>query len=549
MPLDEEGAKWACEPCIRGHRSSKCQHFDRLMMKVPKAGRPLAKCPHPKGTCSCQKVYAFMVRIPKGSTCLCRPLYKVPAVATENGQVPQWPHSVPTGSSPIPAPSSASSNRVQKRTKRHGSMRSMSDDSMKDLVALSTLQSNYDADMSPALNLHLSTVNTPHITPSSASTVSSPPYQKPVPCCSKSASDFPPVGTRSAQGTSSLSDAERRHCCSVKPATDYVPKLRVSCSSDTDGIQHMNNYTTIKKEETDCFRDEPHAAGSHPCFSSTEAPPFMGSLTSGTQHLPSNGSRAEQPPTSISAPVTSCSSPTIRPQYSSLNYVSASLHAPHPNDLYPQTFAGLQGDPNHNCGCGDGCQCLGCASHPFNETTRQYIQEMGYLVAMGEGDRATESPKESEQPTYNEDHFSSGNAGYTHFHVADAGSLDQGYHNTFEQFENIPLANSVTTASALHGQSQGDMPMHPNAYLTLEYPVNLLDPCTNMMGTCQCGINCSCVGCLTHHGHDGVSLIPSPPPDNPELSMQNTGVSTSHGSPAPQMPMYENDNEYSPDAS
>ncbi|EKV06236.1 Protein GRISEA [Penicillium digitatum PHI26] len=60
---------YTSEPCIRGHRSSKCQHFDRLMMKVPKAGRPLAKCPHPKGTCSCQKTYAVMVRIPKG-TCL-----------------------------------------------------------------------------------------------------------------------------------------------------------------------------------------------------------------------------------------------------------------------------------------------------------------------------------------------------------------------------------------------------------------------------------------------------------------------------------------------
>ena len=55
------------EPCIRGHRSSKCQHFDRLMIKVPKAGRPLMKCPHPKGTCSCQKLYAFMIRIPKGT--------------------------------------------------------------------------------------------------------------------------------------------------------------------------------------------------------------------------------------------------------------------------------------------------------------------------------------------------------------------------------------------------------------------------------------------------------------------------------------------------
>jgi len=69
------------EPCIRGHRSSKCQHFDRLMIKVPKAGRPLAKCPHPKGSCSCQKLYAFMVRIPKGgcmisALCQVRCMYK-----------------------------------------------------------------------------------------------------------------------------------------------------------------------------------------------------------------------------------------------------------------------------------------------------------------------------------------------------------------------------------------------------------------------------------------------------------------------------------------
>lgn len=54
------------EPCIRGHRSSKCDHFDRLMLKVPRAGRPLAKCPHLSNTCSCKKTYAFMIRIPKG---------------------------------------------------------------------------------------------------------------------------------------------------------------------------------------------------------------------------------------------------------------------------------------------------------------------------------------------------------------------------------------------------------------------------------------------------------------------------------------------------
>ncbi|KKK21290.1 hypothetical protein ARAM_001684 [Aspergillus rambellii] len=77
MPLDEEGNKWSCEPCMRGHRSSKCQHFDRLMSKVPKSGRPLKKCPHATSSCSCKKSYTFMTRIPKGSTFRCRPWYQV----------------------------------------------------------------------------------------------------------------------------------------------------------------------------------------------------------------------------------------------------------------------------------------------------------------------------------------------------------------------------------------------------------------------------------------------------------------------------------------
>lgn len=34
------------EPCMRGHRSSKCNHTDRILVKVRKPGRPLSSCPH-----------------------------------------------------------------------------------------------------------------------------------------------------------------------------------------------------------------------------------------------------------------------------------------------------------------------------------------------------------------------------------------------------------------------------------------------------------------------------------------------------------------------
>jgi hypothetical protein len=55
------------ESCIRGHRSSKCAHFDRPMKRIPKAGRPLANCTHINGAnCHCREVWAIMVPLAPG---------------------------------------------------------------------------------------------------------------------------------------------------------------------------------------------------------------------------------------------------------------------------------------------------------------------------------------------------------------------------------------------------------------------------------------------------------------------------------------------------
>ncbi|KAL3484647.1 copper fist DNA binding domain-containing protein [Aspergillus germanicus] len=80
MPFDEHGNKWSCDPCLRGHRSSKCKHFDRLMAKVQKSGRPSKKCPHAKRNCGCRKSYAVMAPLSYDaldSNTLCRPVYYV----------------------------------------------------------------------------------------------------------------------------------------------------------------------------------------------------------------------------------------------------------------------------------------------------------------------------------------------------------------------------------------------------------------------------------------------------------------------------------------
>ena len=30
-------------------------------------------------------------------------------------------------------------------------------------------------------------------------------------------------------------------------------------------------------------------------------------------------------------------------------------------------------DTVHTCGCGDICQCIGCAAHPYNDATHEYV--------------------------------------------------------------------------------------------------------------------------------------------------------------------------------
>ncbi|GAA5937496.1 copper fist DNA-binding domain-containing protein [Sporobolomyces koalae] len=41
-----DGVKYACQACIKGHRSSKCTHTDRELTEIKKKGRPTSQCTH-----------------------------------------------------------------------------------------------------------------------------------------------------------------------------------------------------------------------------------------------------------------------------------------------------------------------------------------------------------------------------------------------------------------------------------------------------------------------------------------------------------------------
>ncbi|CCX15574.1 hypothetical protein FPQ18DRAFT_67577 [Pyronema domesticum] len=121
-----QGAKWACSPCMKGHRSTKCTHHDRMLYKVRRPGRPLNNCNHQEEMapgalkvgatdeeiskyvrgCDCNKEsFQVAIPIPKDNCGNCsfppdpRPGYSSPTNSLHHsvlgGRVgkPQWPAS------------------------------------------------------------------------------------------------------------------------------------------------------------------------------------------------------------------------------------------------------------------------------------------------------------------------------------------------------------------------------------------------------------------------------------------------------------------------
>jgi len=52
-----DGVKYACATCIKGHRSTACQHSDRALFVIKRKGRPITQCSHCRELRKTQKVH------------------------------------------------------------------------------------------------------------------------------------------------------------------------------------------------------------------------------------------------------------------------------------------------------------------------------------------------------------------------------------------------------------------------------------------------------------------------------------------------------------
>ncbi|KAJ7301895.1 transcription factor [Mycena albidolilacea] len=88
--------KYACETCIKGHRSSACRHTDRPLFEIKKKGRPVTQCEHCRELRKTKQVHV---------KCICEAKEPSPSIAPKKkgtSALPAhaaFPHGVPDAGS------------------------------------------------------------------------------------------------------------------------------------------------------------------------------------------------------------------------------------------------------------------------------------------------------------------------------------------------------------------------------------------------------------------------------------------------------------------
>lgn len=187
----------------------------------------------------------------------------------------------------------------------------------------------------------------------------------------------------------------------------------------------------------------------------------------------------------------------------------------------PVTNTTLANGWEHSCHCGPECNCLGCATHPFNRRTVEHVREMQSFMAV---DNGSLSPQSHPNPTnHNHPHSlvqqlshpqpqpNSFEANGMSLSSPVAGGPSSGAccgsrGSPAKQISPTPEEEDMGTDGSPNGTPSGTDAvdeLSPSNFLYFDYPLGI---CAQTEAGCKCGEGCTCVGCITHGGHDGVEL-------------------------------------------
>ncbi|KAI9729418.1 MAG: hypothetical protein M1818_008525 [Claussenomyces sp. TS43310] len=145
----------------------------------------------------------------------------------------------------------------------------------------------------------------------------------------------------------------------------------------------------------------------------------------------------------------------------------------------PETF--------HSCSCGPHCNCVGCAAHPYNEATREYIRS--YVETDYEHDRAYDTQFTRHRNDYQPmDNLVTMRPESNPITKANTGmaSTDDG------------LLPSPPSGTQSHAGSYEEQSLSAEDYFFVNYPFSDAN-CDGDTASCPCGPDCSCFGCIIHN--------------------------------------------------
>ncbi|KAF8429250.1 hypothetical protein EV426DRAFT_216349 [Tirmania nivea] len=536
MPIIN-GVKYACEPCMRGHRSSKCTHEDRLLVQVRKPGRPLSSCPHlPTGgggtttfvdangarlddttpthgheagekPCGCG---VTSLAIPKVATCACSiPQFSSsttkPTSKSSSFELRIYPHqhfkarvSSPPTSPVSPAPvygsTSESNGRISKITKKRKSI-SVSGEAILQVAgreALFKIAGQQDAIENRTITKRIA---------------------EPLAEVGYSGEDIHPTGGQLSNGHA---------CMPTGQESDIRQSQNKEASTHHDSSNTIFNSTAFWGQDN--WRSGTEAPIPHqppakpatlqqpkPCCNSYEPKPAQ---STAHNHLLMNQAQF-QAPLRCGLPPGPSFYPMFHETIQHMQPIATTIYT-YPNGyttvnnpltlqelrMLQATGAWTSGaaaawsglgvgstgngmNAEYACSCGPACECLGCAAHPFNTSTVNFVKDMRTMMYSGRHGvppRRTKVATDVSSPTY-----------------TSSSSPD-------------PTNGGDDTETEQNTVS-------PSAYFHIDYPLGL---CSESDMGCLCGDDCACIGCMLHENNmPDIGTTPNEPIESEVSSAQN----------------------------
>jgi hypothetical protein len=178
--------------------------------------------------------------------------------------------------------------------------------------------------------------------------------------------------------------------------------------------------------------------------------------------------------------------------FRSNTYAQSTLQSEMMNDL-----TGFNGDTipptpktQHLCSCGSTCQCIGCAAHPYNATTRNYVLS-AYAMS-----------HETSAPTSGE--FSNGHTNGTPLpSTSDPHANGNGHTRNAGDEVSPPHGDTPSDSSTVDEQT-----LPASDYIFVNYPFSS-EGCGGDTSNCPCGDECECIGCTIHRFDESSMALPS----------------------------------------